>query len=139
MEQYAISYILIEGDVMKNKLLGLLIEEKEMCLKGGLYHQTQIKLAFNSNRIEGSRLSEEQTRYIFETNTVHVEPDETANVDDIIETVNHFTCFDSMLIHTKEDLSEDMIKEFHLLLKRNTTDEKKEWFRVGDYKKDQTW
>lgn len=115
-------------------LLELLQEEKEMQLKGGLYHQTQIKLAYNSNRIEGSRLSEDQTRYIFETNTLHTEPDETANVDDIIETVNHFSCFDYMLTHAKEDLSEDMIKEFHRLLKRNTSDERKEWFRVGAYK-----
>ncbi|MRN56357.1 cell filamentation protein Fic [Paenibacillus sp. LC-T2] len=105
-----------------------------MGLKGGLYHQTQIKLAFNSNRIEGSRLSEDQTRYIFETNTINMEPEEAASVDDIIETVNHFSCFDYMLTHAKENLSEEMIKEFHRILKRNTSDERKEWFRVGDYK-----
>lgn len=105
-----------------------------MALKGGLYHQTQVKLAFNSNRIEGSRLSEEQTRYIYETNTLSVEPDETADVDDIVETVNHFSCFDYMLGHADEELTEEMIKEFHRLLKRNTSDERKEWFRVGDYK-----
>jgi Fic family protein len=115
-------------------LLELLQEEMKMGLKGGLYHQTQIKLAYNSNRIEGSRLSEDQTRYIFETNTINVEPEETASVDDIIETVNHFTCFDYMLNHADEDLSEDMIKEFHRILKRNTSDERKAWFRVGDYK-----
>jgi Fic family protein len=78
-------------------LLHLLQEEKSMRLKGGLYHQTQIKLAYNSNRIEGSKLSEDQTRYIFETNTISVDPKETANVDDIIETVNHFSCFDYMI------------------------------------------
>ncbi|MDR3602260.1 MAG: Fic family protein [Desulfosporosinus sp.] len=116
------------------RLLERLCEEKEMKLKGGLYHQTQVKLAFNSNRIEGSRLSEDQTRYIYETNTVNMEPDEAANVDDIIETVNHFSCFDYMLTHADEELTEDMIKEFHRLLKRNTSDERKEWFRVGDYK-----
>ena len=116
------------------RLLERLWEEKEMKLKGGLYHQTQVKLAFNSNRIEGSRLSEDQTRYIYETNTVNMEPDEAANVDDIIETVNHFSCFDYMLTHADEELTEDMIKEFHRLLKRNTSAERKEWFRVGDYK-----
>lgn len=119
---------------MQQRLLERLLEEKEMKLKGGLYHQTQIKLAYNSNRIEGSRLSEDQTRYIYETNTVNIESDETANVDDIIETVNHFSCFDYMLTHADETLTEEMIKEFHRLLKRNTSDERKEWFRVGDYK-----
>ena len=116
------------------RLLERLWEEKEMKLKGGLYHQTQVKLAFNSNRIEGSRLSEDQTRYIYETNTVNMELDEAANVDDIIETVNHFSCFDYMLTHADEELTEDMIKEFHRILKRNTSDERKEWFCVGDYK-----
>ncbi|MDD4121916.1 MAG: Fic family protein [Eubacteriales bacterium] len=119
---------------MKQRLLERLLEEKEMRLKGSLYHQTQIKLAFNSNRIEGSRLSEDQTRYIYETNTLNVEAEETADVDDIIETVNHFSCFDFMLLHADEELTEDLIKEFHRLLKRNTSDERKEWFRVGDYK-----
>lgn len=119
---------------MKQRLLELLQEEKEMKLKGGLYHQTQVKLAYNSNRIEGSRLSEDQTRYIYETNTVSMEPDEAANVDDIIETVNHFSCFDYMLTHADEELTEEMIKEFHRLLKRNTSDERKDWFRVGEYK-----
>ena len=116
------------------RLLERLVEEKEMQLKGGLYHHTQVKLAFNSNRIEGSRLSEDQTRYIYETNTVNMEEEEAADVDDIIETVNHFSCFDYMLLHADEDLSEDLIKEFHRLLKRSTSDERKEWFQVGDYK-----
>lgn len=119
---------------MNQRLLERLWEEKEMKLKGGLYHQTQVKLAFNSNRIEGSRLSEDQTRYIYETNTINMESDETANVDDIIETVNHFTCFDYMLAHADEELTENLIKEFHRLLKSNTSDERKEWFRIGDYK-----
>jgi Fic family protein len=115
-------------------LLLLLREEKNMRLKGGLYHQTQIKLCYNSNRIEGSKLSEEQTRYIFETNTVSVDPNETANVDDIIETVNHFNCFDYMLDIAEKPLSEDIIKEFHRILKNDTSDSRKEWFKVGDYK-----
>lgn len=119
---------------MNQRLLELLLQEKNMKLKGGLYHQTQILLAYNSNRIEGSRLSEDQTRYIYETNTINTEPDETADVDDIIETVNHFACFDYMLNHADEKLTEDMIREFHRILKRGTSDERKEWFRVGDYK-----
>jgi len=119
---------------VNNKLFQNLQEEKNMKLKGGLYHQTQIKLAFNSNRIEGSRLSEDQTRYIYETNTIDTPDNESANVDDIIETVNHFACFDYMLEHASENLSEDMIKEFHRLLKAGTSDSRKGWFRVGDYK-----
>ena len=115
-------------------LLHKLREEKQMKLKGGLYHQTQIKFCYNTNRIEGSRLSEEQTRYIFETNTLDVANGDTANVDDIMETVNHFTAFDSMLDIADKDLTEDMIKEFHRILKSNTSDSKKEWFKVGDYK-----
>lgn len=116
-------------------LLSQLLEEKTMGLKGGLYHQTQIRLAFNSNRIEGSRLSEEQTRYIYETNTLHLENgDSTANVNDIIETVNHFLCFDYMLDVAREPLSEIQIKEFHRLLKNGTSDARKTWFRMGEYK-----
>ena len=105
-----------------------------MKLKGGLYHQTQIKLCYNSNRIEGSKLSEEQTRYIFETNTINTGTDKTANIDDIIETANHFVCFDYMLDIAEEKLSEKNIKEFHRILKNNTSDSRKEWFNIGDYK-----
>jgi Fic family protein len=119
---------------METNLLKLLQEEKSMKLKGGLYHQTQIKLCYNTNRIEGSRLSEEQTRYIFETNTINIEPDETANVDDIIETVNHFKCFDCMLDAAENPLSENLIKEFHKILKTGTSDSRKDWFKIGDYK-----
>jgi Fic family protein len=116
-------------------LLSVLREEKQSGLKGGIYHKTQIKLAYNTNRIEGSQLSEEQTRYIYETNTVFFEEGEkTANVDDIIETVNHFSCFDYMLDIAEEPISEDHIKRFHYLLKINTSDSKKSWFRIGDYK-----
>jgi len=119
---------------MNTDLLHHLREEKTMRLKGGLYHQTQIKLCYNSNRIEGSKLSEDQTRYIFETNTINIDQNETANVDDIIETVNHFTCFDYMLDVADKKLSESIIKEFHRMLKSNTSDSRKEWFKVGDYK-----
>ena len=119
---------------MGQNLLKLLKEEKQMGLRGGLYHQSQIKLCYNSNRIEGSRLSEEQTRYIFETNTLDVPADETTSVDDIIETVNHFAAFDYMLEHADEPLTEDMIKEIHRILKSSTSDSRKDWFQVGGYK-----
>lgn len=110
-------------------------EEKSGGLKGGIYHQTQIKLAYNTNRIEGSKLSEEQTRYIYETNTIFAEDGETTiNTDDIIETINHFTCFDYMLDIADEPLTEEHIKKFHYLLKINTSDSRKTWFRVGNYK-----
>lgn len=116
-------------------LLEILRDEKSSSLKGGIYHTTQIKLTYNTNRIEGSKLSEEQTRYIYETNTVFLENGEqTANVDDIIETINHFSCFDYMLTIAHEPLSEEHIKQFHFLLKVATSDSKKAWFRVGDYK-----
>ncbi|HOS15514.1 MAG TPA: Fic family protein [Bacteroidales bacterium] len=116
-------------------LLTVLREEKSNRLKGGIYHQTQIKFAYNSNRMEGSKLSEEQTRYIFETNTLYLENGEkTTNVDDILETINHFSCFDYMLNIADEPLSEKHIKKFHYLLKYNTSDVKKSWFNVGDYK-----
>ncbi|WP_026452398.1 Fic family protein [Aequorivita capsosiphonis] len=117
------------------KLLETLQEEKSSNLKGGIYHKTQIRLTYNTNRIEGSKLSEEQTRYIYETNTFFTEEGEnTANIDDIVETVNHFQCFDYMLKIAKEPLSEIHIKEFHKILKFNTSDSKKEWFKVGAYK-----
>ena len=115
-------------------LLQHLQEEKRMKLKGGLHHQTQVKLACNSNRIEGSRLSEDQTRCIFETNTLDVPPEETADIDDIVETANHFACFDFMLEHAAEPLTEGLIKELHRILKSSTSDARKAWFRVGDYK-----
>ena len=113
---------------METSLLSRLQEEKASRLKGGLYHHTQIKLAYNSNRIEGSALSEEQTRYIFETNTLNVNPNESVNVYDIIETVNHFSCFDFMLDTAEDDLSEEMINEFLRLLKTGILDSRKEWF-----------
>jgi Fic family protein len=115
-------------------LLDRLREERRMRLKGGIYHLTQIKLCYNSNRIEGSRLTEEQTRYIYETNTINTETGEAANVDDIIEARNHFACFNYILDAAKERLSEDIIKEIHRKLKSSTSDSEKDWFRVGDYK-----
>lgn len=119
---------------MHNTLLEMLKEEKEMGLKGGIYHTTQIKFAYNTNHIEGSRLSEEQTRYIYETNTIVPEGEEATSIDDIMETVNHFQCFDYMLEHVEEPLSEEMIKKFHSISKSNTSDSRKTWFNVGEYK-----
>lgn len=116
-------------------LLARLREEKAAGLKGGLYHVTQIALCYNSNRIEGSRLSEEQTRHIFETNTLIVEKAEAAGVDDILEAVNHFACFDLLLDTADRPLTESLVKRFHATLKRGTSDSRRDWFRVGGYKK----
>jgi len=117
------------------EFLKILRDEKSSGMKGGIYHKTQIMLAYNTNRIEGSMLSEEQTRYIYETNTIFLDNgDITANVDDIIETVNHFSCFDYMLDIADEPISEQHIKKFHYLLKISTSNSRKSWFRVGDYK-----
>ena len=115
-------------------LLTALKEQKETRLKGGIYHRTQIDLTYNSNHIEGSRLTEEQTRYIFETNTIG-KTDEYVKVDDIIETTNHFRCIDFIIDHAKEPLSENMVKHIHALLKSGTSDARKSWFAVGDYKR----
>ena len=125
----------VKSDGENETLLSRLLEEKEMRLKGGLYHLTQIKLAYNSNRIEGSRLSENQTRYIYETHTIAAEPDEAIRIDDITETVNHFRCFDYMLDTAAEPLCEEIIKTLHKILKSGTTDSEKKWFAVGDYKR----
>lgn len=114
-------------------LLEILRREKESMLKGGIYHRTQVDLTYNSNHIEGSHLTHEQTRFIFETNTVGVEG-ETLRVDDIIETTNHFRCIDFIIDKAGEKLTESFIKELHLLLKQGTSDCRKEWFAVGDYK-----
>lgn len=124
----------MEQEKLNNTLLEMLKEEKEMGLKGGIYHTTQIKFAYNTNHIEGSKLSEEQTRYIYETNTIAPEGHEATSIDDIMETVNHFQCFDYMLDHVTEPLSEEIIKKFHFLLKTNTSDSRKAWFNVGEYK-----
>lgn len=116
-------------------ILNILREQKEMGLKGNLYHITQINFAYNTNHIEGSTLTEEQTRYIYETNTLVLDDgNNTTNVDDIIETSNHFKLVDYMIDVADKILSEDMIKEFHKILKTGTSDERKTWFNVGEYK-----
>ena len=115
-------------------LLEVLREQKEARLKGGIYHRTQIDLTYNSNHIEGSRLTHDQTRYIFETNTIGI-TDESVNVDDIVETVNHFRCIDYIIDHTGDSLTEGFIKQLHLLLKSGTSDSRKDWFAIGDYKR----
>ena len=115
-------------------LLDILLEQKKTKYSGGIYHKTQIDLTYNSNHMEGSRLTHDQTRYIFETNTIGVE-DEVLNVDDVIETANHFRCIDMIIEHAKGILTEKFIKELHLTLKNGTSDSRKEWFAVGDYKK----
>lgn len=120
---------------MSNKILDILREQKQMRMKGGLYHKVQIDLTYNSNHIEGSRLTHDQTRYIFETNTLGVEKDTTVNVDDIIETANHFRCIDYIIDHADVPLSEDLIKEIHRLLKQGTSDSRKDWFNIGEYKR----
>lgn len=115
-------------------LLDILQEQKASQYSGGIYHKTQIDLTYNSNHMEGSRLTHDQTRYIFETNTVGVE-NEVLNVDDVIETANHFRCIDMIIDHAKSVLTEKYIKELHLILKSGTSDSRKDWFAVGDYKK----
>ena len=115
-------------------LLDILQDEKTNKYSGGIYHKTQIDLTYNSNHMEGSRLTHDQTRYIFETNTIGIEK-EVLNVDDVIETANHFRCIDKILDHAKATLSEKFIKELHLILKNGTSDSRKDWFAVGDYKK----
>lgn len=116
-------------------ILNILREQKEMGLKGNLYHITQVNFAYNTNHIEGSTLTEEQTRYIYETNTLVLEDGNNAtNVDDIIETSNHFKLVDYMIDVADKTLSTDMIKEFHKILKTGTSDERKSWFNVGEYK-----
>lgn len=115
-------------------LLDILQEQMASKQSGGIYHKTQIELTYNSNHIEGSRLTHEQTRYIFETNTIGVE-NEVLNVDDIIETANHFRCIDLIIDHANITLTEKFIKELHLILKNGTSDSRKNWFATGDYKK----
>lgn len=115
-------------------LLVVLREQKDARLKGGIYHRTQIDLTYNSNHIEGSRLTHDQTRYIFETNTIGIEG-ESVRVDDIIETTNHFRCIDIIIDRADERLTESLIKELHAVLKAGTSDSHRDWFAVGDYKR----
>lgn len=122
------------GKVKETPLLKRLREEKEGKVSGGIYHRTQIDLTYNSNHIEGSKLTHEQTRYIFETNTIGI-TDASVNVDDIVETTNHFRCIDLIIDRAEDKLSEAFIKEIHRILKAGTSDSRKSWFNVGDYKK----
>ena len=117
-----------------NTLLERLRMEKDSRMSGGIYHKIQIELTYNSNHIEGSRLTHDQTRYIFETNTIGIE-DQSVNVDDIVETVNHFQCIDYIIDNANRMLSEHMIKQLHTLLKSGTSDSRKSWFAVGEYKR----
>lgn len=114
-------------------LLKTLREQKSGKLKGGIYHRIQIDLTYNSNHIEGSRLTHDQTRYIFETNTIGM-TDKAINIDDIIETTNHFRAIDYIIDNTDSPLTESYIKHLHLLLKSGTSDADREWFNVGEYK-----
>ena len=115
-------------------ILSRLRLEKDDRVPGGIYHKVQIELTYNSNHIEGSRLTHDQTRYIFETNTIDA-PDGAVNVDDILETVNHFRCIDLVIDQAKRPLSESLIKQLHRILKTGTADSRKNWFAVGDYKR----
>lgn len=118
----------------KKTLLYILKLEKESKLKGGIYHKVQIELTYNSNHIEGSCLTHDQTRYIYETNTIGL-TNEVINVDDIVETANHFRCIDLIIDKANLNITENLIKQLHFILKNGTTDSRKNWFVVGDYKK----
>lgn len=115
-------------------LLDILKDEKSNRYSGGIYHKTQIDLTYNSNHMEGSRLTHDQTRYIFETNTIGIS-DEILNVDDVIETSNHFRCIDLIIDHANANLTESFIKNLHAILKTGSSDSRKDWFAVGEYKK----
>lgn len=119
--------------ISKNLLTRLKLE-KESRIPGGIYHKVQIELTYNSNHIEGSRLTHEQTRFIFETNTIGIK-NETINVDDIVETSNHFNCIDQIIDSANYVLNESFIKQLHVILKSGTSDSRKAWFTVGDYKR----
>ena len=120
-------------EVSDNKILQVLREEKEMKLSGGLYHELQVRMTYNSNHIEGSKLSEDQTRQIFETSTLDAR--DGIPVDDILETVHHFRAIDYVIDIAEDELTEDIIKHLHYILKHDTKDSTLEWFAVGDYKK----
>lgn len=122
-----------QSQAVRNPLLDILREQKSIRMKGGIYHRVQIDLTYNSNHIEGSRLTHDQTRYIFETNTIGI-TEESIRVDDIVETTNHFRCIDRIIDIAHEKLSEPLIKELHQMLKTGTSDSQKDWFRVGEYK-----
>ena len=117
----------------KSNLLALLKMEKEARIKGGIYHLLQIEMTYNSNHMEGSQLTHDETKYIYETNTIGIE-NNTVKIDDIMEAVNHFRCIDLAIDFANRKLSESFIKQLHFILKTNTEDSKKPWFKVGDYK-----
>lgn len=123
----------LKGSRKLTPLLARLRQERECRLRGGIYHRTQIELTYSSNHIEGSRLTKEQTRYIFETNTLGITTENT-RIDDIMETVNHFRCIDYIIEHAMDKITEYHIKHLHKMLKNNTSDSQKEWFAVGEYK-----
>ena len=120
-------------EVSDNPILQTLREEKEAKISGGLYHELQVRMTYNSNHIEGSRLTEDQTRLIFETNTLNV--GDGVPVDDVLETVHHFRAIDYVIDSADQVLTEDIIKELHYILKHDTKDSTLDWFAVGDYKK----
>ena len=124
----------IRSDASPETLLDILQREKNASLSGGIYHKVQIELTYNSNHIEGSRLTHDQTRYIFETNTIGMDGS-NVNVDDVVEAANHFRCIDLVIENAKSLLSEAFIKELHRTLKNGTSDSRKAWFAVGDYKR----
>ena len=121
------------GKVSKNLLTRLKLE-KDSQIPGGIYHKVQIELTYNSNHMEGSRLTHDQTRYIFETNTIGIQ-DETINIDDIVETSNHFKCIDQVIESANYRLKESLIRQLHIILKTGTSDSRKVWFTVGGYKR----
>lgn len=121
-------------DEKNTTLLDVLKREKNSFISGGIYHKLQIEMTYNSNHIEGSCLTHDQTKYIFETNTIGVF-DKSINVDDIIETANHFRCIDFVIDSAKYLLTEKMIKELHYILKNSTSDSRKSYFAIGNYKK----
>lgn len=130
--------VLKPGRILKESqraitLLDVMKRELESKLPGGIYHKVQIDLTFNSNHMEGSKLTHDQTRYIFETNTIGITK-EVVNVDDVVETANHFKCIDRMIEEANNILSEKFLKELHLVLKNGTSDSRKDWFAVGEYK-----
>lgn len=127
-------YLSVAETAKEWKLSEILKAEKAGRVSGGIYHKVQIELTYNSNHIEGSKLTHDQTRYIYETNTIGIEK-QTLNVDDIVETVNHFRCIDMVIDHLSDKLTEKFIKELHAVLKSGTSDSRKDWFAVGDYKK----
>ena len=121
-------------DATPKTLLDILVEEKNAKLHGGIYHKVQIELTYNSNHIEGSRLTHDQTRYIYETNTIGV-TDQTVRVDDVIETANHFRCIDFIIEKANINISESLMKQIHFILKNGTSDSRLDWFAVGEYKR----